>query len=143
MDLNTKYLNEIANQIILVASLLGGFSIAIVANLLTDKTENKITNRIFKTTTMAAGCFLVSVFAMTKIVMITTTGYPNKISPVTLELSNQIGSITFLLGIIFLCIVIGLSGWTKSKKIGLFTTITGIVTFLLILLTLIDIQINY
>ena len=142
MELEPEYMNSIANQIILVASLLAGFSIAIVANLLTDNTKSKITNYIFKTTTLAAGCFLVSVFAMTKIVMMTTRGYPNKILSINLSIPNTIGSISFLFGILFLCIVLGLSGWTKSKKMGVFTTIVGGITFLLIIITMTDLQLD-
>ena len=140
MDIDPEYLNSVVNQLILVASLLAGFSIAIVANLLTDKTESKIHNRIFKVTILTASCFLVSVFGMTKLVMMTTKGYPKNLSPITLEISNQISAISFLLGIVFLCIDIGLFGWTKSKKMGRFTTLVGILTFLLILLTLTNIE---
>ncbi|PRX56655.1 hypothetical protein [Flagellimonas meridianipacifica] len=140
MDIDPEYLNSVVNQLILVASLLAGFSIAIVANLLTDKTESKIHNRIFKVTILTASCFLVSVFGMTKLVMMTTKGYPKNLSPITLEISNQISAISFLLGIVFLCIDIGLFGWTKSKKMGRFTTLVGILTFFLILLTLTNIE---
>ncbi|MEM9078705.1 MAG: hypothetical protein AAGC43_16815 [Bacteroidota bacterium] len=141
MDVNPEYLNSVVNQLILVASLLAGFSIAILANLLTDKTEkSKIHNRIFKATTITACCFLVSVFGMTKIVMMTTKGYPRNVSPITLDISNNISALSFLLGILFLCIVIGLFGWTKSKKMGIFTTIMGILTFVLIMLTMTTIE---
>lgn len=134
MNLDLEYLNHLARQILLISSLLGGFSIAIVANLLTEKSNSKIMKCVFKTTTLAAGCFLVSIFAMTKLVMMTTKGYPVKVSSLKLDLSNNIGSLSFLLGIFFICLVIGLSGWTKSKKIGVFTSIISTLTFLLVLL---------
>ncbi|MEN1784392.1 MAG: hypothetical protein AAGF77_04555 [Bacteroidota bacterium] len=142
MDLNTAYLNSVVDQMIVVASLLGGFSIAIVANLLTFNTTNKIFDYIFKATTLAASCFLVSVFAMTKIVKMTTEGYPKKATLIGLETANYISSISFLLGIVFLCLVIGLSGWTKSKKMGFFTTAVGLFTCLLILMTMMTIQVS-
>ncbi len=53
-----EYWNELAKQMLLISSLLGGFSITIVANL----------------ATLSAGCFLVTVFAMFDIIMITTEG---------------------------------------------------------------------
>lgn len=140
MELPLNYMNSIANQVIMIASLLSGFSIAIVANLITEKTENRITNYIFLTTTVAASCFLVSVFAMTKIVMMTTEGYPVKVLYLNLQTPSLIGIIAFLLGITALSIVLGLSGWTKSRKMGISTTIIGVITFLTILVTMIDIQ---
>ncbi|WP_422857963.1 hypothetical protein ACOKFD_10935 [Flagellimonas sp. S174] len=142
MDVNTEYLNSVVNQLIVVASLLAGFSIAIIANLLTDKTESKISNWIFKATTLTASCFLISVFGMTRIVRMTTKGYPGNVSSISLDISNHISAVSFLLGIVFLCIVIGLFGWTKSKKMGRFTTIVGICTFLLILVTMTTIKMD-
>jgi hypothetical protein len=44
------------------------------------------------------------------------------------------GVVSFLLGIIALLVMISLAGWTKSKKMGRFTTIVGIMTLILILM---------
>ena len=46
----------------------------------------------------------------------TTNGYPVGKSWVSLESLNRISSLSFLIGIAFLCFVIGFSGWIKSKK---------------------------
>jgi len=135
-----EYWNKLASNLITVSSLLTGFSIAVIANLLVSDSNNRISNNIFKATTVAAGCFLITVFAMTKILMMTTVGHPIKIEMVELRLPRIIGMLTFLLGIVSLSLVIALSGWTKSKKMGTFTTSVSIVTFILILITLVDIR---
>ena len=139
-EIPLEYWNKLASQLIVISSLLSGFSIAVTANLLVSKSDNRITINILKSTTVAAGCFLVTVFAMTKIVMMTTQGYPGHVVESSLIIPRLIGIMTFLLGIISLSIVIALAGWTKSRSTGIFTTIIGILTFLLIFLTLIEIR---
>lgn len=136
MELQPEYLNKIANQLIVISSLLSGFSIAVLANLLVTKSTGKIANYILKVTTIAASCFLVTVFAMTKIVMMTTDGYPLKMENGDMEFPKIIGFLTFMLGIIALSVLIGLSGWTKSKSTGIFTTVIGALTLIMLLLNL-------
>ena len=135
-----EYWNQLANQLITISSLLSGFSIAITANLLVNDVNNPITNNILKTTTIASGCFLITVFAMTKILMMTTAGHPVHITMNDITMPRIIGIIAFVLGIVALSLVIALSGWTKSKKMGRFTTSVGVITFLMILMTLVQIR---
>jgi hypothetical protein len=139
-EIPLEYWNKLASQFIMISSLLSGFSIAVTANILVNESNNRITNYILRATTIASGCFLVTVFAMTKMLMMTTQGYPFKIAESDLNLPKTIGIFTLIFGIISLSIVIALSGWTKSKRIGIFTTIVGILTFLMILMTLIEIR---
>lgn len=136
LELQPEYLNNIANQLIVISSLLSGFSIAVMANLLVTKSERKILNSILKVTTVAAACFLITVFAMTKIVMMTTEGYPLKFENSDLDFPKIVGFAAFILGIITLTILIALSGWTKSKRTGIFTTIIGILTLITIFMNL-------
>ncbi len=135
-----EYWNALANQLIVICSLLSGFSIAVTANLLVYNSKNKVAIVILKAATIAAGCFLVTVFAMTQISMMTTAGYPGTIDNSDIFLPKTIGVFTFLTGILSLSTVIALSGWTKSKSTGIFTTIVGILTLLLILSTLVHVN---
>ncbi|WP_321515943.1 hypothetical protein [Marinifilum fragile] len=54
LELEPEYLNKIANQLIVISSLLSGFSIAVMANILVSNTEKRISNHILKVTTVAA-----------------------------------------------------------------------------------------
>lgn len=128
-----EYLNKLASQIITITSLLGGFSIAIIANFLVSDTKSRFTNKIMVASIFAACFFLITLFAMTKVLMMTTQGYPTKVIIEDLTPARVIGLFSFFFGIIALLIMISLSGWTKSKKMGIFTTIIGIITLILIL----------
>lgn len=132
-ELTFEYYNKLADQIISISALLGGFSIAIIANFLVSETKTRLTNNIMVASTLSACLFLISVFAMTSVLMMTTEGYPKKILESDLLLPRGIGAFSFFLGIISLLTMIALSGWTKSKKMGIFTTIIGIITLILMI----------
>jgi len=73
---------------------------------------------------------------MTKVLMMTTDGFPLKMTEGDLKVPSLIGGMTLLFGIMSLITIISLSGWTKSKKMGRFTTVIGILTLILILFML-------
>ena len=124
------YWNKLADQTIFISSLLGGFSIAVVANFLVSDLKTKLVKYIMACSTLAASFFLVAVFAMTRLLLLTTEGYPFEVSQDDLFLPRLLGAVTFYLGMVSLISVISLSGWTKSKRMGWFTTVVGIITLL-------------
>lgn len=137
MEVTLEYWNELGKQTLLITSLLSGFSITVVANLLVSERRDRLTNGILKTATLSAGCFLVSVFAMVNIIMTTTPGgYIENVTIDDLQLSRVIGMLTFSVGLFSLCTMIALAGWTKSRNVGIFTTIIGIMTLLLIIISM-------
>ena len=134
IELTFEYWNKLAEQTITISSLLGGFSIAVIANFLVSDLNTKLSKSIMAVSTLAASFFLITIFAMTNLLMKTTVGYPFKVVDNDLMLTRVVGVIAFFIGIISLVALISMSGWTKSKKMGRFTTILGTITLLLILL---------
>ncbi len=133
-EITFEYWNKLADQTITISSLLGGFSIAVVANLLVSDVNNRLSKTIMIVSTLAASFFLITVFAMTSLLMKTTVGYPFKVVDNDLMLPRAVGVIAFFFGIISLLAMISMAGWTKSKRMGRFTTVIGIITLLIILL---------
>lgn len=136
IDLPLEYWNKLANQILFISALLGGFSLAIIATLLVNKESNRITTNIFRSSALSSAFFLVTIFAMTKIVLMTTPGFPFEVKSGDMIVPRILGTIAFFLGIVSLIVIIALSGWTKSKRMGRFTTILGGIALILILLML-------
>jgi hypothetical protein len=128
------YWNKLANQVITISSLLGGFSIAIIANILVSQNDTRLVKIIMLVSTLAGSFFLVTIFAMTKLMLMTTEGYPFNVIGSDLTLPRIIGTISFFFGILSLIAMISLSGWTKSKRVGRISTGLGILTLILILL---------
>lgn len=135
-ELTFEYWNKLADQTITISSLLGGFSIAVIANFLVSETKTRLKNNIMAASTLAASFFLITVFSMTKLLMMTTDGYPNNVIDNDLLLPRIIGVIAFLFGVISLLTMVSMAGWTKSRKMGIFTTTVGILTFLIITMML-------
>lgn len=132
-EITFEYWNKLADQTILISSLLGGFSIAVMANLLVSEINTRLVRYIMIFSALAASFFLITIFAMTKLLLLTTDGYPFKVINDDLLLPRVIGSSFFSLGIISLITLIALAGWTKSKKMGTFTIIIGVFTLILTL----------
>jgi hypothetical protein len=129
-----EYWNKLANQVITISALLGGFSIAIIANILVSNNATRLVKSIMISSTLAGSFFLVTIFAMTKLLLMTTDGYPFEVMSNDLNLPRLIGSISFFFGILSLISMFSLAGWTKSKRMGKITTGIGILTLILILL---------
>ena len=134
--MSIEYWNALANQLIIISSLLSGFTIAVIANLLVSDTNTRLFRIIMMAAVLAASFFLITLFANTKVLMMTTNGYPFKMTEKGLINFSYVGSISLFLGIMSLITIVVLAGWTKSKKMGIFTTIVGILTFVIILLIL-------
>ncbi len=133
-ELSFEYLNKIAEQIVTISSLLGGFSIAVIANIIISETNTRITKYLLVSSSLAACFFLVTIFAMTNLLMKTSSGYPLPIDDGDLKLPRLVGIVFFYLGTISLISLISLAGWTKSKKMGIFTAVAGLITLVLTLM---------
>ena len=134
-EVTFEYWNKLATQTVFISSLLGGFSILIIANLLVSELNSRLSKYILIVSTLAACFFLVAIFAWTSVMMMTTTRYPMKIVSSDITFLRTIGAITFLIGIISLISMISLVGWTKSKKMGIITTIIGVLSLVMIFIT--------
>jgi len=134
VELSFEYWNKLAGQLIVTCAFLSGFSIAVTANLLISKASGKLYQAILKASTVSSGSFLVTVFALTDILMKTTEGFPGEVGHDELNMPRLVGLFMYVVGIASLLTVIGLSGWTKSKGTGIFTTVVSVITLLLILL---------
>lgn len=129
VELPLEYLNKLANQTVVISSLLGGFSITAVANFLVSDLTGRLAGSIMKAAIIAS-------FAFTNILMMTTPGYPLEVTSSDLSTVKIIGVIALFVGVSSLIVMLALAGWTKSKRMGWFTTIIGMITFLLVMVML-------
>ena len=136
IELPFEYWNKLASQLIVISSLLGGFSLSIIVPMMENRTESRAMSYLFKATTIATASFLVSIFAMTKILMMTTEGYPGQVFDHSLSFPRIIGVLTFFAGILSIISIIAISGYVKGGKFRRFTLISGITAMVLILLML-------
>ncbi|MBL4708378.1 MAG: hypothetical protein JKY48_08085 [Flavobacteriales bacterium] len=134
IELPFPYLNELASQTIFISAFLGGFSASILGTLIVSKRKGRALNILVSGTSVSAIAFIVAVFAMTKLMMMTIPGYPFEVIQSELFMPRIIGVVAFFIGIMALLFVMGASGWLQSKKLGVFTTIIGSIGLLLTIL---------
>ena len=89
---------------------------------------------IFRAVIIATASFLISIFAMTRILMLTTPGYPIKVTPEDLTFPRIVGFVSFVVGILSIITILFLSGWNKSGSLKKFSVVVAVVTLVLILL---------
>ncbi len=138
MEIPLSFLKEIANQFIFISVFLGGISASILGTLIVSKNDSRIVKFLMLGTSLSALSFIVAVFAFTKVMILSTPGYPLEVDMNTTIQDRAIGGIAYGVGIFSLIFVIGLSGWMSSKGLGIMTSIMGIISFILILMTMIE-----
>ncbi len=138
IELSFEYWNQLAAHTINICSLLAGFSIAVIISLLVYEKNSKIITAILMLATVAASCFLSTLFAMTQILMKTTPGFPFPVEDKVFFWPRALGMFSYVIGIIALLLVIALSGWTKSKQIGMFTSVVSFIAFVFIAIMLVS-----
>lgn len=131
--LSPEYLNSLSSQIIFISSLLCGFSLTVVVTLLNNTDPRPLFNKLLIAAILAALSYLISLFAMTDILLKTTPGFPFEVSASQLKHKQTIGALAFMIGLISILTVIGLAGWTKSNKLGIFTSLISVFTFVFII----------
>jgi len=136
IGLPLEYLNKLASQFIFISAFFGGFSASILGTLIISKSENRIVKYLILGSSLSAVCFIVSVSAMTKLVMISTPGFPFDVESQSIFLPRMIGVISFFIGIVSLIFVISTSGWMHSKRLGIATTIIGVLGMILVLISM-------
>jgi hypothetical protein len=134
ISLPFDFYNKLATQIVAIASLLGRFSLSLLVTLLHQKEENKYQAIIFKSAMVATSSFVITVFAMTNLLLATTQGGIIKVEESDLMLPRIIGSLSFFIGILSIVVIITLSGYAKSPSYKRFSLICGLVTLIMILL---------
>ena len=133
-QLSPDYWNALAGQLIVISSLLAGFSLSLIFSL--PENKSTIMSYLFRAAVTATASFLVSIFAMTKILMLTNKGFPFKLTAESLIFPRIAGIVSFIIGILSVVLILALSGWVKSENSKWFTTAVGLITLILIALML-------
>ncbi len=133
IELSSEYINQLASQTMLISTFLGGFSITTLTAILLSDKEGKLLNVLFVSTVISAASFIIGVFAMMSLIMLTTPDYPLPVNQSDLMLPKTLGFLAFIIGILSIVFILGLSGWLKSRKLGMVTTVVGVITLIIFL----------
>jgi len=133
LTLSNDYINALATQIIFISVFLGGFSATLLVTLLVADNEHKMMKVLIVSSASAAILFIIATFAMTKLVMVTTPGFPLEIDENEMIRARVFGVLAHIGGILALMFTIGASGWLRSRRLGIATTMLGATGFIAII----------
>ncbi|REE83788.1 hypothetical protein BX611_1083 [Lutibacter oceani] len=131
-ELPQEYFRVLAEQLVFISVFLGGISATILGTLIVVNNNSKIMKFMILGLSLAAVSFIVAVFGMNKVLIILTPNSPYQNSNELLFYPRLVGGLSFFIGIYSLIAVISLSGWLKTKKIGITTTVIGVISSILI-----------
>lgn len=126
--MDSSLLVERTQQLILLSAFLGGFSATFLAAILTIEAKKKVTDWIVCISAASSCCFIVA--AVTNIALV--NGLQIEESLETLSRLKIISSLGMISGIFALLICIGLSGWIRSRKIGLVTASFSLIATIIV-----------
>ncbi|KAA9331388.1 hypothetical protein F0P96_14170 [Hymenobacter busanensis] len=135
-ELSPEYLAEIARQMSAISAFLGGFAAAFLGTLLTQSTPRRVVSWAVASAAVASVGFIITVIAMTKLVVVLHPQAPANVSKSGVLGARATGLLCFMLGIYALMASIGLSGWLRSRRMGIITSVLAGAGALLITLTL-------
>jgi hypothetical protein len=131
-DLPVEYFRILAEQLAFVSVFLGGISATILGTLIVVKNDRKVYKIMILGLSLAAFSFIVAVLGMNKVMMILAPDSPYNNQSELLFYPRLVGGLSFYIGIFSLILVISLSGWLKSKKMGVITSAIGIISSILV-----------
>lgn len=126
------YLTEIARQLGSLSAFLGGFAAAFLGTLLTMASPRRTTSWAIASAAFAAVAFILVVVASTKLVILLHPKAPTAGSLESLGGTRVVMGLGFLLGTYALLLSIGLSGWLRSRRMGLLTSLLAGIAAVLI-----------
>jgi len=131
IDLSEEYFRTLAEQSVFISAFLGGISATILGTFVIVKNDSKVFKYMILFSAIAAVSFIVAVFGMTKVQLLLVPNSPFENVKELLMYPRIVGGLGFYFGINSLLVVISLSGWLRSKRLGIITTILGVVTAIL------------
>lgn len=120
------YLAEIARQIAFLSAFLGGFAATFLATLLVAGSPRRVAGWAIGGAAVAAGSFIIAIVAA---VMLTIVSHPevppNVLAGSSVLRARLISTLGFFIGLLALLASLGLSGWIRSRKTGIATTVAA------------------
>lgn len=121
------YLAKIAQQIAFLSAFLGGFAATFLATLLAVSSPKKIAEWTIGCAAFSAVGFII---AVTGSIMMTVVLHPaapsNVLKSSSVTHARLISFLAFSVGIYTLLCSMGLSGWIRSRRTGMITSIAAL-----------------
>lgn len=123
MELKSSYVIAVAEQLSFVSAFLGGISATILFSVIIFSSPKRSVSLVILSSALAACGLLTSVVSAWRLSIGLHPDLPFVANPKMLEIlwNTMIGG--YGIGLMSLLVCIGLSGWIRSNKLGLMTSV--------------------
>lgn len=126
---NAEFLGEIARQLASVSAFLGGFAATFLGILLQSQSPRRHVGWAAGAAAVASASFMIAVIVGTLVALVVNPSAPQGFAtPEFLPWARQVLLISFALGIYTNLLSLGLSGWIRSRSLGLITSIAALLS---------------
>ena len=124
-----NFIGEIARQLASVSAFLGGFAATFLGILLQSQSSRRHVGWAAGAAAVASASFMIAVIAGTLVGLALNPGAPeNFATPQFLPWARRILMFSFALGIYANLLSLGLSGWIRSRSLGLVTSTAALIS---------------
>jgi hypothetical protein len=135
MDLKSSYVLAVAEHLSFVSAFLGGVSATILFSLIIFSSSSRLVSLVIAASALAACSLLVAVVASWRLSIGLHPDLPFVADPKKLIVLWHSMISGYSLGLMSLISCIGLSGWIRSKRLGIITSMIAVIAILFFLTT--------
>src|SRR3954471_5224591 len=118
-----EFYGELAKQLASVSAFLGGFAATFLGILLQSQNPRRHVGWAAGVAAVASASFMISVIAGTLVALVVNPAAPqNFATPEFLPWARRVLMTSFVLGIYANLLSLGLSGWIRSRGLGIVTS---------------------
>jgi len=133
--LNAEFLGEMGRQVAVVSAFLGGFAATFLGILLQSPNSRRHVGWAAGAAAVASASFILAVMSWGLLAVSVHPGAPPGLAKTTLLLQFRIlRFVTFAVGIYSILLSLGLSGWIRSRQLGIVTSVAAFVSAVIVLL---------
>lgn len=121
-----EFFAEMGRQIAFLSAFLGGFAATFLGILLQSPSSRRHVGWAAGAAAVASASFILAVISGTILGVISHPGAPPNIpKPSSLPGVHALTFITFTIGILSVLLSLGLSGWIRSRQLGIVTSVAA------------------
>lgn len=130
---NAEFIGEVARDLAEVSAFLGGFAATFLGILLQSQSPRRHVGWAAGAAAVASASFMIAVIAGTLVALVANPSAPQGFAaPEFLPWAREVLLITFALGIYTNLLSLGLSGWIRSRSLGLVTSTAALLSGLIV-----------
>ena len=121
-QVGTEFVTAVAEQLGFVSAFLGGVSATILVTIVVFVDPKRSVSWMVAASSLAACSLLVAVVASWRLIILLNTTMASQVSMDMVALLYRSMLLGYGLGFLSLLTCIGLTGWIRSRKLGIITT---------------------